>query len=642
LSAFANTAFLMAPAAAFGIAAAVTPLVREVARRCGAVAVPKSDRWHSKPTAMFGGVAIYIAVIAAIVLFLPNNRDTRVVIVASSAMFLLGFIDDLLQIKPYQKLIGQLLASSAIVYFGLVLPWTGSFVINMLITFFWLVGITNAINMLDNMDGLAAGVSAIAAVFLAINFGLNGQLGEAMMLVIFAAVLFGFLIYNHNPASIFMGDCGSMFVGFFLASTALLSAQGGGGRSRSVVAVLAVPVLVLCIPIFDTTFVTVMRKLAGRSASQGGRDHTSHRLVALGLSERHAVWMLYGFASLAGVLALLVRHVELDVSLAAIACFSVVMALLGVYLAKVRVYDEAEVSAAQQKPLVSFLLDLSYKRRIFEVALDLVFIVLAQYAAYAFLFGPANAASPGWQLFLKTLPAIVAVKLLTFLAVGMYRGMWRYASLSDGVLFAKAVALSSVLSVLLVVFAFRSDGLSRTAFVLDGLILLVLCSGSRFAFRVLRKILPAPHARTGKRVLIFGAGDGGELTFRELLNNSELQCLPVAFVDDDPMKSGKVLHGLPVFAGDRSLAEICNITRADEVFLSTVKIPISRLRSLVEECQSAGVPVKRLSVKIVQIADKEVGWALPTTEPAGSLGTVPVTGSMLQPLPATGKSDVGH
>src|SRR5262252_607720 len=115
------------------------------------------------------------------------------------------------------------------------------------------------------------------------------------MVAVFAAALLGFLIYNSNPASIFMGDSGSMFIGFFLASTALVNVSGG--RSRSFVPVLAVPILVLFIPIFDTTFVTLLRKLSGRSASQGGRDHTSHRLVALGLSERRAVMMLYGLAS---------------------------------------------------------------------------------------------------------------------------------------------------------------------------------------------------------------------------------------------------------------------------------------------------------------------------------------------------------
>src|SRR5260370_28113326 len=115
------------------------------------------------------------------------------------------------------------------------------------------------------------------------------------MLITLTGALLGFLVYNSHPASIFMGDSGSMFIGFLLASAAMVNV--GGGRSRSLLPVLAVPILVLFIPIFDTTFVTILRKFSGRAASRGGRDHTSHRLVALGMSERHAVWMLYTFAA---------------------------------------------------------------------------------------------------------------------------------------------------------------------------------------------------------------------------------------------------------------------------------------------------------------------------------------------------------
>src|SRR5262249_5418290 len=150
------------------------------------------------------------------------------------------------------------------------------------------------------------------AVFLGIHFVQIGQSASVLMLAVFAAALIGFLVYNSQPASIFMGDCGSMFIGFFLASSALLSDSGTGGRTQSLLPVLAVPVLILLIPIFDTTLVTVLRKLAGRSPAQGGRDHISHRLVALGLSERRAVWLLYGLATLAGLLSLLVRLASLE------------------------------------------------------------------------------------------------------------------------------------------------------------------------------------------------------------------------------------------------------------------------------------------------------------------------------------------
>src|SRR5207302_9410309 len=208
----------------------------------------------------------------------------------------------------------------------------------MVITIFWLIGITNAINLLDNMDGLATGVAAIASCFLTVNFVSVNQPAEAVMMAVFMAALLGFLVYNSHPASIFMGDSGSMFIGFFLASAALVNVSGG--RSRSFLPVLAVPILVLFIPIFDTTFVTILRKLSGRAASQGGRDHPWHRLVALGMSESRAVLMLYGLAAVSGLLAVWLRTLRTDVGLALLAFLTIGLTLLGVYLAGVKAYDE--------------------------------------------------------------------------------------------------------------------------------------------------------------------------------------------------------------------------------------------------------------------------------------------------------------
>src|SRR5687767_11656596 len=391
---------LLAVAASFGLALVLTPLVRAVARRYGFVAAPKSDRWHKKPTAMLGGVAIWLSVIITYAFFIPQTTYGKFILLASTFLFIVGLVDDILHIKPYQKLIGQVMGAAYVVYYGLSLPWTGSVLLNMALAIFWLIGITNAINLLDNMDGLASGIAVIAAGFLALSFVNTGQYTEALVMIVFAGALLGFLVYNSNPASIFMGDSGSMFVGFFLASSALMNLTGG--RSRSLVPVLAVPILILFIPIFDTTFVTILRKVSGRAASQGGRDHTSHRLVALGMSERRAVWMLYGFAALAGVLGLLVQRVKLDVSLAAIAGFTVLLTLLGVYLAGVKVYDETEEALAlKDRSLYTFLIDLSYKRRVFEVFLDLILILLAYWCAYALKFG-AFSGNNAWKLFLRT------------------------------------------------------------------------------------------------------------------------------------------------------------------------------------------------------------------------------------------------
>ena len=605
---------LVAVAASFALALALTPLVRALARRRGVVARPKIDRWHKQPTAMLGGVAIFLAVLIVIICYLllvpprPDemiNHDRAyvwVVIGASAFLFAVGLADDLLHAKPYQKLIGQVMGAAFVIYYGLSLPWTSSAPLNMAITIFWLIGITNAINLLDNMDGLAAGIAAIASIFLALSFVASGQMTEALMVAIFAAALLGFLVYNFNPATIFMGDCGSMFIGFFLASAALVNATGG--RSRSFLPVLAVPILILFIPIFDTTFVTILRKLAGRAASRGGRDHTSHRLVALGMSERRAVLMLYGFAALSGLLALLVRRMDLDVSLAAILGFTVVLTLMGVYLAGVKVYDEVdEAKAASDKSLHGFLVDVSYKRRIFEVMLDVVLIILAYYSAYALLFGPLES-SGTLRLFLRTLPVLVFVKMATFLAMGVYRGIWRYTSIDDLIVFAKAVILGSIASVLAVLFAFRFEGLSRAVFVLDGLLLLMMLAGSRMAFRLFRQLLPASNMRDGCRVLIYGAGDAGELLLRELLNNRELKYAPVGFIDDDPKKKGKVIHGLRVYDGNGSLRRVCREQRIDEVLISSSRFSEERIKEIQRDCAEDDIILKRMRIRIEKINDE--------------------------------------
>ena len=589
---------LLALAASFCLALILTPLVRAYARRFKFIAVPKIDRWHKKPTAMLGGTAIWLSVVIASLAFTIHTTYVKQILMASTFLFLVGLVDDLIHIKPYQKLIGQILGAAFVVYYGLSLPWTGSKIMNMALAIFWLIGITNAINLLDNMDGLASGIAIIAAGFLSLSFVNTGQYPEALLLGIFAAALLGFLIYNFNPASIFMGDCGSMFVGFFLASSALINVSGG--RSRSFLPVLAVPILVLFIPIFDTTFVTVLRKLSGRAASQGGRDHTSHRLVALGMSERHAVLMLWGFAALSGTLAILVQRARLDISLAAIAAFTIVLTLVGVYLAGVKVYDESEAEQAlKDKPLYAFLVDVSYKRRIFEVLLDVVLVILAYWSAYAINFASD---SPAWHLFIRTLPVLVFIKMSVFLVMGVYRGLWRYTSMSDLIVFAKAVVLSSVGSLMVLLFLFRFEGYSRKVFVIDAVLMFLFLAGSRLAFRVFRQILPAVTKNDGRRVLIYGAGDGGELLLRELRNNRDLQLAPIGFLDDDPAKAGKVIHGLRVFGGNGDLGSVCAQQHVDEVVISSMKMTEERVQEILRCCAEKQIGVKRMRITMEDLS----------------------------------------
>ena len=578
------------------VSAGLTFAVRTAATRLGFVAKPKSDRWHKRPTAMYGGIAIFLTTIIFYLFAVPKTFESNVIVAGSAFLFLVGLIDDLINIKPYQKLIGQLFGAAIIVGFGLKLPITGFELVDIGITVFWLVGVTNAVNLLDNMDGLAAGIAAIAAGALAFGFAANGQYSEFVLVSVFVGTLLGFLVFNFNPATIFMGDCGSMFIGFLLSSSVMLNQSGG--RSRSILTIIAVPVLILFVPIFDTTFVTVLRKLWGRKASQGGRDHTSHRLVALGLSERSAVLMIYSFAAAAGALALVVSRLEMTQSFALISVFTILLSLIGVFLSKVKVYDQRqEELASQNNAVFAFLIDISYKRRIFEVMLDVLLITLSYYAAYFFVPGALDNPT-NWELFRNTLPLLIVLKLFAFLAAGVYRGIWRYTSVPDLITFAKGVISGSMLSVLAVLLLYRFENFSRTVFIVDGFILLSAIVGSRIAFRVFREILPLPFPTEGRRVLIYGAGDGGEMVLRELRNNSDWKYQPVGFIDDDPLKKGKIINGLQVFDANGSLADLCRDRDISEILVSSRKISRERLGELRETCRESNISLMRAQIKI--------------------------------------------
>jgi UDP-GlcNAc:undecaprenyl-phosphate/decaprenyl-phosphate GlcNAc-1-phosphate transferase len=597
-------------AIAFVAAVFLKYFFKEFDHKFGFVAKPKTDRWHKRPTAMLGGVSIFLTTAIISLIFAEHSIASLIILGSSSFLFVVGLIDDIYHIKPYQKLFGQIIGVTIIISGGLTLSsnnpeeltsiliplWTNSQVLNILITSFWLVGITNAINLLDNMDGLAAGIAVIAALSLAFGFSASGQSSEVILMSIFVGALLGFLVFNFNPASIFMGDCGSMFVGFYLASSVLLTQVGG--RSRGLLFVLAVPVLILFVPIFDTTFVTILRKLWGRKASQGGRDHTSHRLVALGLSEPAAVLMLYGFASLAGGLSLIVRELELIKGLALIAGFVLVLTIIGVYLAKVKVYQEQDEELALQNHAVfAFIFDFSYKRRIFEIFLDIFLISLAYYSAYTVLYGNFEQTNY-WNLFIKSLPILIVLKLFAFLAVGVYRGIWRYTGLQDFFTFSKGVIGGSILSILAILLAYRFIDFSRTIFLLDAIFLFLGLAGSRIAFRLFRQLLPTPMNTAGRKVLIYGAGDGGEMVLRELHNNPEWNYNPIGFVDDDPLKKDKVIHGLPVFGGNGSLPVICQQNDVEEILISSRKISTQRISEIREVCENTDVVLKRAFLKI--------------------------------------------
>ncbi len=288
-----------------------TPLARYVAPHLGVMDQPSARKVHLKPVPRLGGAAIFVAVMLALV-FLGNeyNFDQLVsILLAASWMSFLGLWDDRWGVRPMIKLLGQLLGALFLVVNGVQValpympPWA-----DVVVTVLWLVGITNAFNLLDNMDGLSGGVAAIGAAFFVLMSAFSGQylVGALSAAVLGACV--GFLVYNYNPASIFMGDGGSLFLGF------LLAAIGIKLRFPDNVTFVTwmIPLLVLGVPIFDTSLVFISRlRRRLNPLTTPGKDHVSHRLVATGMTQREAVLTLYLAAGALGMVATFVTQANI-------------------------------------------------------------------------------------------------------------------------------------------------------------------------------------------------------------------------------------------------------------------------------------------------------------------------------------------
>lgn len=280
-----------------------TPIARRVAVRVGIVARPGAHRVHVGTIPLLGGVAIYGAFLIALVLFADRFFIPQLIsiVVGATWVSFLGVVDDRVHLSAAAKLLGQLFGALFLVATGVTVNLLASPVLDGLVTLFWIVGITNAMNLLDNMDGLSGGVAAVASVFFLLLSALNGQYLVGSLSAALLGASIGFLIYNFNPASIFMGDSGSLFLGFVLAAVGIKLRF----PDHPVLYTWFIPIMVLGLPIFDTTLVFVSRLRGGMNPlTHPGTDHLSHRLVARGCTKREAVLTCYLVAGALGVLAM--------------------------------------------------------------------------------------------------------------------------------------------------------------------------------------------------------------------------------------------------------------------------------------------------------------------------------------------------
>lgn len=269
---------------------------------------PGQGKSHANPVPLLGGVGIYIGFIIAFAIAGSQTilQQSSAVLAGSTLITITGLYDDLRGMKPLSKLIAQILAAAALIHGGIYARVTGIYLLDLALTVFWVVGICNAQNLLDNMDGLSAGVAAIACFFFTLLAVSQGQVIISAVSAALLGATLGFLRFNWHPATIFMGDTGSLLLGFLLASLGIQLRFPNDLVAKT----WMIPIIVLAIPIFDTTLVTISRLRRGLRLTDGGRDHVSHRLRKMGLGVRQAVGVLYCASGFCGTIALAISLIQ--------------------------------------------------------------------------------------------------------------------------------------------------------------------------------------------------------------------------------------------------------------------------------------------------------------------------------------------
>ena len=321
------TTYMLIFASALALAIGGTPIARKLAPRLGVMDQPSARKIHTRPMPRLGGVAIYLAFILALLIFEDRHYISQLVGILTGATLIsfCGIWDDRWGLRPLLKLgVGQPLAALILIASGVRVSFLHHPLLNILVTIFWVVGITSALNLLDNMDGLSAGVATVASAFFLLLAAMNGQYLVGSLAAALLGACLGFLFYNFNPASIFMGDTGSMFIGFILAAVGIKLRFPG----RMDVVTWMIPVVILGVPIFDTTLVVVSRLRRGLNPiTHPGKDHLSHRLVAMGWTQREAVMAIYLICGGLGLVALFLTQASVVEGYAVAA----MLALLGLF-----------------------------------------------------------------------------------------------------------------------------------------------------------------------------------------------------------------------------------------------------------------------------------------------------------------------
>jgi UDP-GlcNAc:undecaprenyl-phosphate GlcNAc-1-phosphate transferase len=552
------------------------------------VAAPREDRWHTRSTPLLGGSGIFagLLIAAAIAIatgVLPLSSELAGIVGGAAILFVAGLVDDVFRLPPLAKIAAQLAAAVLVIAAGVRVQIVGNDALAWSLGILWLVGMTNAFNLLDNMDGLAASLAAIACAFFAVDaYTVDPSRMAALVSLALCLGCVGFLPYNlrlRGPAAVFMGDSGSQLLGFTVGALGLSTAWTVAG---STVATLLLPILILAVPILDTTLVTVVRLLEGRPISQGGRDHTSHRLVYQGLSDKRAVVLLAIVSGALGLTSLAYERLDdTRITLAGVLVTFAFLLQFGSYLADVNRSNAPEDSASFLRSL------LVHRRRLIEVVVDFALIIGAFTAAYFIRLENSGSA---WDrhVYDVSLPVLLVSRYIFFVLFGLYRGVWRYAGARDAATIFAAVLSSEAATFLFIWATVPWAGFPRGIYAVDILVCSLLIGVSRFWERGIAHALRSFVGRGAqRRTLIVGAGQSGRSLLRELRESRDLRV--VGFVDDDPALRRRRIQGVPVVGSLSEIGWIIGRYEPDTVLVTILGAPRGALDGIVEACSRADV-----------------------------------------------------
>lgn len=610
----------------------LTPKVIQFANRIGATDAPDERKVHTSVMPRIGGLAIFLSATGTILtlylLFsesLPSVFDgsytTLIVVFCFITLFGLGFRDDLKPLSPEVKFGVQFLLAVIIYFAGFKISNitnpldTGVLEIGIFdlpITVLWIVGITNAFNLIDGLDGLASGVAVIACISIFIITSLSGQVEAAIFSLIIAGALIGFLRYNFNPAKIFLGDSGSLIIGFALA---ILSIQSAAKISTGFT--LLLPILVLALPITDT-LVSMIRRLIGSFLNKNpevpsqsilhrlhgmftpDKLHIHHRLLSLGFSHRNAVLLLYMVSAFFAFSAFLFSEID-SIQRSVTIVFALGLILI-LFIKKLRYHEMAVLNNGL---IMRFYEKWMLKQSRWISFVDIFFIVLSFSMSYAlvYLVHPAALVKPDFGF---TLLLVLPLQFATLWMTGLYREKMNQLGIANALHMTASISTSVGLTGLM--FLLMDMLAPMEAFqllIFDFYFLLTLLIGHRIANQAL-SFLYNRDKKTGKHVLIYGTGENGSLILQKILNSSDQDLKIIGFLDDDPNLEGKLINGYPIIGSHWILSKTHRSQKIDFIYLCDQDIRCENLKRLRQITSQNNISIKKLNITLQEIESPDI------------------------------------